>query len=115
MMKWLGKWLSGAVVLAIAIVGAWWFVQQTASWQALDAMIRGHPAVGEEVGKVESVKLPLFGWSLDWANAKVNPEFDVRVAGTQGEARVHAVFRDGAATDAWMVAADGTQVPLLVK
>ena len=114
MIAWLRRWISGALVFCVAVVGAWWFAQQTDSWRAVDALVRRHAAVRDEVGKVQAVRLPLFGWSIDWTDARIDPEYDVRVSGTEGVARVHVQFHGDAIADAWMITESGGTVPLLV-
>lgn len=114
-MKSIRRWVPGLLALAAIVVGAWWFMQQTASYRALDAMLRSHPAVAAEVGQVTAIKLPLFGYGLDWTDAKVDPRFDVRVVGSTGQIQAHADFRQGVITDAWMRTPDGGTVPLAVR
>ena len=112
MLDWLKKWITGAIALCALAALAWWFMQQTSSYQTLEATIRSHPAVSAQLGRVTQVKLPFFGYGFDWTDAKVNPKFSVHVIGARGEATVHAEFQSGRITNAWMATTGGT-MPLV--
>ena len=114
MIAFLRKWISGVLALCALLVGAWWFFQQTASYRQVDALVRSHPAVASEVGKVTGIQLPFFGWGIDWTDTHLDPRYDVRVSGTEGSASVHVEFRGDAVSDAWMTTEGGDTVPLMV-
>ena len=100
MLSWIRNWLYALAVLGGFIVAAWWFVQQTSSYSRLDAMLRKHPVVAGEVGDIASIRLPFFGYGVDVVDGRLDPNFNVLVTGSKGEASVHADFVDGAITDA---------------
>ena len=101
-------------LLGLLIVGAWWAMRQTASYARLEAMIRQHPVVADEVGEVSSIRLPLFGYGVDVTDGRMDPDFRVLVAGRKGEASVRADFVDGAIVDATLTTAEGHTIPLVV-
>ena len=113
--SWIRKWLPGVIALVVLYYGGMWFVQQTPSYQALEEMLHKHPVVRDEIGQVISIKLPLSGVGVDWTDAQLNPNYDVQVLGSEGEAVVHAEFRAGKMTEAWMNPASGVSVPLIVR
>ena len=115
MLTWIRRWVYAIVLLGAFATAAWWFAQQTSSYRMLDTLIRRHPVVSVEVGKVSSIKLPFFGYGLDVTDGRVDPNFGVLVTGSKGEARVHADFVDGAITDAYLITADGHTIPLVIQ
>ena len=114
MLSWIRNWLYALAVLGGFIVAAWWFVQQTSSYAALDTLLRKHPVVSGEVGKVSWIRLPLFGYGLARGDGQLDPNFNVRVTGSRGEATVRAEFVDGTLTDAYLITAKGSTIPLVV-
>ena len=114
MLSWIRNWLYALAVLGGFIVAAWWFVQQTSSYTRLDTLIHKHPVVIGEIGKVASIKLPLFGYGLDVNDGRIDPDFNVHVTGSKGEATVRAAFVDGAIADAHLITAEGHTIPLVV-
>ena len=114
MLSWIRKWVYAIAVLGGFAVAAWWFVQQTSSYSTLDAMLRKHPVVSGEVGKVSSIRLPFFGYGLDVTDGRVDPDFNVKVTGSKGEASAHAAFVDGAITDAYLITPEGHTIPLVI-
>jgi hypothetical protein len=114
MLTWIRRWVYAIAVLGAFVVAAWWFVQQTSSYNALASLIRRHPVVAGQVGKVSSIRLPLFGYGLDVTDGRIDPDFGVRVSGSKGEASVRAAFVDGAISDAYLVTPDGHTIPLVV-
>lgn len=114
MLSWIRTWLYALAVLGALVVAAWWFVQQTSSYAALDTLLRKHPVVSGEVGKVSSIRLPLFGYGVSLGEGQLDPRFNVRVTGSKGEATVRADFADGALTDAYLITAKGSTIPLVV-
>lgn len=115
MLSWIRNWLYAIAALGGFAVGAWWFVQQTSSYSTLDRMVRTHPVVSTEVGEVSSIQLPFFGYGLAVGDGRLDPNFNVRVIGSKGQASVHADFVDGAITDAHLVTAEGYTIPLLLR
>lgn len=114
MLSWIRTWLYALAVLGALIVAAWWFVQQTSSYATLDTLLRKHPVVSGEVGKVSSIRLPFFGYGVDVGDGRLDLNFNVRVTGSKGEATVHADFVDGATTDAYLITAEGSTIPLVI-
>lgn len=115
MLTWIRRWLYAVALLGAFAVAAWWFVQQTSSYARLETLIRRHPVVADEVGKVSSIHLPFFGYGMDVTAGRVDLNFSVRVAGSTGEAGVHADFVEGAITDAYLLSADGQTIPMVIQ
>ena len=115
MLTWIRRWVYAIALLGAFAIAAWWFVQQTSSYARLDALIQRHPVVADEVGKVSSIELPFFGYGLDVADGRLDPNFNVHVTGSKGKAAVHADFVDGAITDAYLLTAEGHTIPLVLQ
>ena len=115
MLTWIRRWVYAIALLVAFAIAAWWFVQQTSSYARLEALIRQHPVVASEVGKVSSIDLPLFGYGLDVADGRVDLDFSVRVSGSKGTGGVHADFADGSITDAYLLTDEGQAIPLLIQ
>jgi hypothetical protein len=115
MLNWIRRWLYVVATLGAFAIASWWFVQQTTSYRRLDTLLRHHPVVAGQVGEVSSIRLPFFGYGVDVTDARVDPNFNVRVTGSKGEAWVHAEFVDGAISDASLNTADGSTIPLVIQ
>ncbi|HSD17256.1 MAG TPA: hypothetical protein VLC71_08380 [Thermomonas sp.] len=115
MLTWIRRWISALALLCLLIVGAWWAMQQTTSYARLEALIRQHPVVADEVGKVSSIRLPWFGYGLDVTDGRMDPNFRVQVIGSKGEATVRAEFIDGTIADAYLLTAGGHAIPLVLQ
>lgn len=102
-------------LLGAFVVAARWFVQQTSSYARLETLVRRHPVVADEVGKVSSIRLPFFGYGLDVTDGRIDLDFSVHVSGSKGNAGVHADFVGGAITDAYLLTAEGQTIPLVVQ
>jgi hypothetical protein len=114
MMSWIRRWAWAIALLAAFATAAWWFVQQTSSYARLASLIQRHPVVADEVGKVSSIQLPFFGYGVEVGDGRLDLNFSVRVRGDKGHAAVHAEFADGAITDAYLLTADGSTIPLVL-
>lgn len=115
MLTWIRRWVYAIALLGAFVTAAWWFVQQTSSYTRLETLIKRHPVVADEVGKVASIQLPFFGYGLDVTDGRVDLDFSVRVTGSKGRAGVHADFVDGAITDAYLLTAEGQTIPLVIQ
>ena len=78
--SWIRTWLSGLLFLAAVATGAWLFAQQTPSYRQMADLVRTHPAVAEQIGSVTDIKLPFFGWGIDWTDSQLVPA-DTAAAG----------------------------------
>lgn len=115
MLTWIRRWVYAIALLGAFATAAWWFVQQTSSYARLEALVRQHPVVVDEVGKVSSIRLPFFGYGLDVTDGRIDLDFSVHVSGTKGTAGIHADFVGGAISDAYLVTAGGQTIPLVVQ
>lgn len=115
LLSWIRTWLSGLLFLAAIATGAWLFAQQTPSYRQMADLVRTHPAVAEQIGSVTDIKLPFFGWGIDWTDGQLNPSYNVTAIGSKGQAAIRSEFRDGKMHNAWMTTSSGIPVPLLVQ
>jgi len=114
MLTWIRASLYAIALLGASVAAAWSFVQQTTSYGRLDALIRRHPVVADEVGTVSSIRLPFFGYGLDVTDGRVDLDFSVHVTGSKGRAGVHADFVDGAVRNAYLLSDEGQTIPLVI-
>ena len=86
LLSWIRTWLSGLLFLAAIATGAWLFAQQTPSYRQMADLVRTHPAVAEQIGSVTDIKLPFFGWGIDWTDGQLNPSYNATAIGSKGQA-----------------------------